>query len=261
MKRARRAGTTDAFSTAAFHWRRPPWSERIRRTPHTLCDAPSRRSQHPENESLPCHPPAHLRHVARGVPSGRGSLAGFDGRRVPCSRASSRAPPGRPGEGCMRGRAHRISRLGRAAMVAALMGATLLATATPSGDPQQATEHTHSAGAPASPTAPGLRVQLDAAGRPIVPPPSSALAPAVVVRTQRPPLVELETPAGGTMLMLDDRFHHHSVARRAPDGTISVDCGRAGAAEGADAGAAPVAAHLPPAACAPSTAHTAEAVR
>lgn len=138
----------------------------------------------------------------------------------------------------MRGRAHRISRLGRAAMVVALMGATLLATATPSGDPQStihvATPLTHPIGEPAPQPgvpgyqqgAPGFKVQLDDAGRPVVPSAPQPPTAAAVARTQRPPLIEFETPAGGTLLMLDNRFHHHSVAHREADGTLSVDCGR-----------------------------------
>jgi hypothetical protein len=173
----------------------------------------------------------------------------------------------------MRGRAHLVSKLGRAVMIVALMGATLLATATPSGDSQHMTERTLAAsGAPPAPASgagtaahpagqsppsgvaglPGFKVQLDEAGRPVVPalPPVAAAA---VARRQRPPLIELETPAGGTMLMLDDRFHHHSVAHREADGSLSVDCGRqvTAAAEAQDAGPLRRAPQLPPTAYAP----------
>ncbi len=174
----------------------------------------------------------------------------------------------------MRGRAHRISRIGRAAMVVALMGATLLATATPSGDPQPATHApAPAAGAPLAHRldVPGYRVQLDDAGHPVVPSASTHAVATAVARTQRPPLIELETPAGGTLLMLDDRFHHHSVAHREADGTVSFDCGRsATAAAGDENGAAAAAASrpsraaravsAPPAACAPPTQQVAGAL-
>lgn len=196
----------------------------------------------------------------------------------------------------MRGRGHGISRLGRAAMVIALMGATLLATATPSGDPQQATQATIAAGAPAGaagtsaapathsagqpgvqpslqpglqpgvtgfrPDTPGFKVQLDEMGRPVVPSPSSGVAPAAVARMPRPPLIELETPAGGTMLMLDDRFHHHSVVHREADGTLSVHCGHAATppAEAQHLSPAAFAPLAPPAACSPPTRQAAEAL-
>jgi hypothetical protein len=72
------------------------------------------------------------------------------------------------------------------------------------------------------------------------------------------------------LLMLDNRFHHHSVAHRAADGTLSVDCGHtatplAQSPNGAAAVAGPSpatqaqpvpppahAASAPPAACAPA---------
>jgi hypothetical protein len=55
------------------------------------------------------------------------------------------------------------------------------------------------------------------------------------------------------MLMLDDRFHHHSVVHREADGTLSVHCGHA-ATPPAEAQ------HLSPAACSPSTRQAAEAL-
>jgi hypothetical protein len=151
-------------------------------------------------------------------------------------------------------------------MVVALMGATLLATATPSGDPQPATHAAApAAGAPATDPlddVPGYRVQLGDGGHPVVPSAPTHTVAATAMRTGRPPLIELETPAGGTLLMLDDRFHHHSVAHREADGHLSVDCGRSATPPPGDAhGVAVVAASrpsrgaratsAPPAACAP----------
>jgi hypothetical protein len=170
-------------------------------------------------------------------------------------------------------------------MVVALMGATLLATATPSGDPQPAIHAAATAsGAPLVPPPsepgaagpeqdtpghpqglpghhqdapgyhqglhgmPGYKIQLDDTGRPVVPGAPAHAVAAAVARTGRPPLVELEAPAGGTLLMLDDRFHHHSVAHRAADGTLSIDCGHAAASP-----ARPHAGAGSPAACTPPT--------
>jgi hypothetical protein len=63
--------------------------------------------------------------------------------------------------------------------------------------------------------------------------------------------------------MLDSRFHHHSVAHREADGTLSVDCGHsatpptgapdaAAATDGRRPSVVAATPPVPPAACAPS---------
>jgi hypothetical protein len=167
-------------------------------------------------------------------------------------------------------------------MIAVLMGATLLATATPSGDsqqplqqpqppPSQAATAGPSAAEPAPSAAPasadarqGYRVHLDHAGRPTLPGPSPMAAPAATARVPRRPLVETEAAGGGSMIVLDDRFRSYATARVKSDGTVEVDCAR-GAASGATAGAAARAGGpgegRKPAACTPSAETPSEHVR
>lgn len=77
----------------------------------------------------------------------------------------------------------------------------------------------------------GMRIYLDEHGHPIAPPANDSRAAARSSSvTAVPPadLVEIDTPRGGKMVVLDGRFQPHSVARIRSDGTLAVGCERSG---------------------------------
>jgi hypothetical protein len=80
----------------------------------------------------------------------------------------------------------------------------------------------------------GMRVHLDEQGRPTTPPAQAARAAAQAsqsstVQAAGPvDLVELDTPRGGKMVVLDGAFQPYSVAHIRPDGTVAVGCERSG---------------------------------
>jgi hypothetical protein len=78
----------------------------------------------------------------------------------------------------------------------------------------------------------GMRIHLDEQGRPTMPPPAKDARAAVQASTVQAAapvdLVELDTPRGGKMVVLDGAFQPYSVARVRPDGTVAVGCERSG---------------------------------
>lgn len=127
----------------------------------------------------------------------------------------------------------------RSATIVCLTAGVLLAAATPSGDPVSQDAHVTSdqpsSDSPRIPGPAGYRVYLDENGSPVAPPPvaspvaaSVVAAPSEVAPTpeHRQPLVEVDAPGGGKMIVLDDRFHMYSVASIASDKTLSIDCAR-----------------------------------
>jgi len=117
-------------------------------------------------------------------------------------------------------------------LLTVLLAATVLvAVAAPlSHQDEAATETDDATHAPARVDASrGMRIHLDEQGRPIAAPANDSRA---AVRsssvTAAPPadLVELDTPRGGKMVVLDGRFQPHSVARIRSDGTLAVGCER-----------------------------------
>jgi hypothetical protein len=118
------------------------------------------------------------------------------------------------------------SAVARGLVIAAAAGLALLvstpAPATPPGAGAAASHH----GAPA--TAEGYRVELDASGAPLTPregsAPVAAPAATAAVPAGRLPLIETKTAAGGTGVILDERFHRHAAARIETDGRVEIEC-------------------------------------
>jgi hypothetical protein len=129
--------------------------------------------------------------------------------------------------------------LARTAVTTLLAAAVLVAVAAPLSTQDEAQVDANVEGAVTrSPEAAGgphgMRIHLDEQGRPTLPP-ANATRTAVqasqssAVQTAAPvDLVELDTPRGGKMVVLDGAFQPYSVARIRPDGTVAVGCERSG---------------------------------
>jgi hypothetical protein len=114
----------------------------------------------------------------------------------------------------------------RGLVIAAAAGLALLVSTPAPATPPGVGGGTSRQNAPA--TSEGFRVELDASGAPVTPPegtaPVTAPAATATVPAERLPLIETKTAAGGTGVVLDERFHRHVGARIEADGQVGIEC-------------------------------------
>ena len=124
------------------------------------------------------------------------------------------------------------SALAQGVVITAAAGVLLLlSTPVPASSPDGCTANASSCSAIPSAATAGYRVELDEAGKPVVPTgghASTATAPAVTgaARAGASPayLLEQNVPGAGVGVAVGTTFHTYSVARIGADGRAVVDC-------------------------------------